>query len=486
MMQVAPAFPAVPLQTDQHVQNANTRSDSDRSEGQPPDGAFLPRVLLLDMTRLGETSATGQLKAALFDGWPADRLMQAYGGSRHNLGLSHAGELEGINLSFPAGRARLADAIRAFGPEAILYRPLPNAPYLHAAAMDIAAYHNAPLVTWIVDDWPSLLERENPSEFARLDRDLRLLLGRSAGALSIGPAMSAALGARYGHPFWHVANGVDRRDWISLPSRQPDGRILVKYAGGLHEHMGLTSVLDVAASVERLAADGLDIRLEIGVRPIQVDNVKEQFSAFARTSIASTEFPPSQYRRWIADADILLMGYNFDERSRAYIRYSVSNKLPECLASGVAVLAYGPQDTSTMETLAGLACTANVVKRSETALDGALHELATSAQLRADLAKRARALAFEHFDINRIRGDFVAWITAIANGPRADMIGQNATTTRAAIARLRVLADPWADVQPLREAITHEIQAALRPDLPSGADNILERFTKFRARLQRT
>lgn len=456
------------------------------SQYKQADGAALPRLLLLDLTPTGEPSATGQLKSTLFADWPVDRLMQLHGGSRHNLGLVHAGETEGINLSFPAGRARLAEAIRAFDPDLILYRPVPNTPYLHAAAMDIAGYHHAPLVTWMVDDWPALLEIEDPAQAARLDRDLRLLLARSSAALSISAAMSDAFSARYGYPFHHVANGIDTSAWRTLASRAPNGPIRVKYAGSLHKTMSLASLLDVAAAVERLAATGLDITLEVSTRPGMADAAKELFGTLPRTSLSSAELPSEEYRSWLADADILLIGYNFDDRSRTYIRYSMSNKLPECLASGVAVLAYGPPDIATMETLADLDCTRNVFTRSEAAMDAALKTLAASPQLRAELAAKARSIAFKRFDIARIRADFVAWIAAIARSPRADAIGQNDTTTRAAIARLRVLADPWANVQPFREAIMHDVQAALRPDLTADPENILERFGAFRAGLQRS
>ena len=47
-------------------------------------------------------------------------------------------------------------------------------------------------------------------------------------------------------------------------------------------------------------------------------------------------------------------GLDFDARSREYIRYSLANKLPECLASGAAVLAVGPDDVGTIARVADL------------------------------------------------------------------------------------------------------------------------------------
>src|SRR3546814_18344607 len=47
--------------------------------------------------------------------------------------------------------------------------------------------------------------------------------------------------------------------------------------------------------------------------------------------------------RTLAKSDELLIAYNFDPASTGYIGYSLANKMPECLASGAPLLAYGPR-----------------------------------------------------------------------------------------------------------------------------------------------
>src|SRR3546814_2418481 len=59
----------------------------------------------------------------------------------------------------------------------------------------------------------------------------------------------------------------------------------------------------------------------------------------------------SEYERTLAKSDALLIAYNFDPASTGYIGYSLANKMPECLASGAPLLAYGPRGVATIDYL---------------------------------------------------------------------------------------------------------------------------------------
>lgn len=400
-----------------------------------------PRILLFDLTRIGQNVATGQLKAALFADWPRDRLMQVHGGGQSRVGILADGEASHANLASTEDIGALVERIAAFGPDLIIYRPVPSTPWLHKFAMDMIARHEAPLVTWIMDDWPAALKISDPQAASILDRDLRGLFRQSAGALAIGAAMSEAFAVRYERPFAVFANGVIEADWPLTP-RAPAARVRLRYAGGLAEDMGLSSLMAVAASVERLAASGSDVTFEIGARPYQVERFGSRFAAFSRTSLHTLELPPDGYRRWISDADILLVAYNFDETSKAYVRYSIANKLPECLASGAAVLAVGPRDIATMTTLAELGCSLNVFEDTPAAIDAGLGALVASADRRSDLARRARSIAFSRFDLIRIRADFAVWLSAAARTGQNDLALRAARLTESKLWRMKQILDP--------------------------------------------
>jgi hypothetical protein len=229
--------------------------------------------------------------------------------------------------------------------------------------------------------------------------------------------MNDAFEIRYGQEFAAFANGIERGDWNwSSPAPQRQG-VLIRYSGSLAEDMGLETIVAVANAVEALAADGVDITFDIKTRKFWAEKAGGRFKTLARTRISTEELAAAEYRKWLSDADVVLICYNFDELSRAYVRYSIANKLPECLASGAALLAVGPPDIAMMQLLKSLDCSVNVETLDPAVLKGELHELATSHQTRAALVDKARQVALDRFDMRLTRQKFVSWLEkAVQNG----------------------------------------------------------------------
>jgi hypothetical protein len=214
--------------------------------------------------------------------------------------------------------------------------------------------------------------------------------------------MSDAFADRYGQDFAPLANGIDPADWPPLRPHGP-GPLLVRYAGGLAENMTRDSVLRIARSVETLARSGVPMRLEIHTQPWWYAQSKALFEGFAHTVIDTTTRPAAAYRSWLAEADVLLIAYNFDPATLRYVQYSMANKTPECLASGAAVLAHGPQGIATLDYLAATDTAIVVGENSDGAVIAALRTLATDPVRRAEMAARARRTAFAAHDLRRLR-----------------------------------------------------------------------------------
>jgi glycosyltransferase involved in cell wall biosynthesis len=375
-------------------------------DGQRPlvatrDPAAFPKMLVLDMTPAGNGSATGEIKANLLANWPADRILQV--AHRGPAGLQLAELDAGGDWTATVTTAEAAGAaVDAFAPDLVMYRPVPDTPALHPFAMETIARLDKPLVTWVMDDWPARLAIEKPADFAVLGPDLDHLLARSARRLSICQAMSDAFADRYGQDFVPLANGIDPTDWPPLRPHGP-GPLLVRYAGGLAENMTRDAVLRIARSVETLARSGVPMRLEIHTQPWWYAQSKALFDGFAHTVIDTTTRPAAAYRSWLAEADVLLIAYNFDPATLRYVQYSMANKTPECLASGAAVLAHGPAGIATLDYLAATDTAMVVGENSDGAVIAALRRLATDPALRAEMAARARRTAFAAHDLRRLR-----------------------------------------------------------------------------------
>lgn len=380
--------------------------------------AAFPRTLIIDHTQIGDGTATGEIKANLFATWPADRLRQiAWSGAD---GVVWCGDGEARRMT--GGLEKIAPPlwaeIGAFDPEIVLFRPVPDTQALHDVAMNVVDHVGAPLALWIMDDWPASLAARDPAQFEGLDRDWRRLLARSAARLSISEAMSAAFSERYGASFIAIANGVDAGDWPA-PQRERAAPFKVRYSGSLAENMSLDSLRLVAEAVERLASGGVEIVFEINTRQLWIDRCGDRFASFARTTLSAAKMTAQDYRRWLSEADALVIAYNFDLASIAYVKYSLANKLPECLASGAPLLAVGPSEIETLGALDAMDCAARIKSPDAGAAANALKRLIDEPTIAEAAAGKARAIAFAEFDIASRRKLLAGTLARAASGARA-------------------------------------------------------------------
>lgn len=357
-----------------------------------------PRLLLIDHTLIGDGTATGEIKANLLAGWPADRLLQFASGHKGALVKKDAAQTVSIAGGWESAVASAWAAIARLAPEVILYRPVPDTPVLHALAMEIIAGSGLPYAVWIMDDWPAALEMRDAEQYAMLDADWRKLITGAARRFAISEEMADAFEKRYCAPFTPVANGVDSVDWPE-PVKSESNRFVIRYAGSLAENMTLSTIALVAEAVEHLAGNGADIAFEIKTRPIWKRRAADLFGRFKHTSFFTDDLSAADYRTWLQRADATVIGYNFDPESLDYIKYSVANKLPECLASGAPLIAVGPPDTSTIRRLAEIDCAICITEPNMAQIAAALADLMANPERRSEIGARARVVAFEKFNL---------------------------------------------------------------------------------------
>ena len=415
-----------------------------------------PRILVIDITRRQDGSATGAVKEALFTHWPAEKYLQIHATPAGGLALAGAPSIMG-RLAGPVDERLAVELARAYAPQIVLYRPVPEPAGFHLAAMGLIPLLQAPLAIWIMDDWPAALATTKPALAAAMDRDLRFLLAQATLRLGIGQAMATAFQERYGVPFQSFGNGVRLAEW---PAPAPGGErtgFTLRYAGSMAADMTLSALLLLARAVERLAESGVACRLEINTRPHWQALAAPLFAGLGATRISIEERDEPAYRQWLADADAVIIAYNDDPLSRTYCRYSVANKLPELLACGAPILAIGPRDNATIDLIAESGSGCIIDSADPDNISRALADFIADTDGRTRLVTSARALAAKSFDIDRTRADFTQALAAIA-----------APTTLPH----RVLSDTYP-----REAGAHldetELVAILSDGWPAGHDRVM-------------
>lgn len=367
----------------------------------------LPRLLVLDMTEMGNGTATGEIKSNLLKEWPQDALMQVAqkDGKTFARVIPHGDSFESTAL-----QPEDADsAIDAFRPELVLFRPVAETPSLNKLALDTVKRLGIPMITWVMDDWPARLAVQDPKRWGETEADYLQALRGATRRLSICDSMSKAFGARYGLEFEALANGIDPVDWPEslLQEREGKGkRFTIRYAGGIAQDMNRASLLRIAEAVEALKGMGMDVCFQISTQKWWLDQCAELFAPFKATSLELSDKTTVEYRRWISEADLLLIAYNFDEASLRYVQYSMANKMPECLASGVAVLAHGPMAAATIEYLSTNKIAMVVAEPDVKALREAITLLYENSAERKAIGAAGRARALENHNIHRLRKKF--------------------------------------------------------------------------------
>lgn len=368
------------------------------------EGTMLPRLLVVDATAVGSNSATGQVKQVFLGDWPPDRVMQIcmHG---HNLAIKKSMIAE---CAVGDTVEELLLVCQRFKPDVIYFRPTDSIALFDFTkkAVEILC---CPVALHMMDDWPERLRVEDPVTFDRIDPILRSMIHTSAVRMSICEAMSTAYLHRYGVEFQPLSNGIDLRkfkqkDWMERLDYTVETPFLLRYMGGLADDMNYSSVMEVAEVVSSISEE-YPIKFEIYTMPWYLKQANDGIKNCKSVNVF--EFVPLEdYPVLLNSSDALLVTYNFDEKTLRYVGLSFANKVPEIMASGVPIIAYGPPNIPTIEYLSKTDCSIVVTDRSGDTLRSKLISLLTNSDVCKKMGERAREHAVNCFRIEQVKGKF--------------------------------------------------------------------------------
>lgn len=141
--------------------------------------------------------------------------------------------------------------------------------------------------------------------------------------------------------------------------------------------------------------------LEIKTRPFWAERWASAFKGFSGTRFVTEDMAIEEYRRWLQEADACLIAYNFDMLSRAYVQYSLANKLPEVLASGAKVIAIGPEDFATIDAASKVPGVSVVTSRDQ--IGAEVRALVERQSQWADDGRKSRQASFSLYSLEERR-----------------------------------------------------------------------------------
>lgn len=294
----------------------------------------------------------------------------------------------------------LTDWLTRFGPQVIFFCG-GDANYLYSAVESWSRRFGAPVVLYVTDDY--ILPAKTGSvarTITRLwTRYAFLRMARTAPAvLTIGDRMEEVYRSRFGVESTPLMNAVDVE---SFPERQLGGSrdpVSFVYVGSLHSNRGQVLVY-LGEALRALRERGISCELIYYARAAAEGDLR---LALERSGVRYGGCLDAEgVRGALASADVAVHVEAFDAGSRLVTHLSLSTKIPEYMAAGAPVLAIGPSEIASMRYVrdGGFGLSVNSLSQSD--IIQAAARLAGDPELRRELGRNGRNLALEQHDVRR-------------------------------------------------------------------------------------
>lgn len=264
-----------------------------------------------------------------------------------------------------------------------------------------------PLVLHFMDDWPATLYRDNWLSCFLRPRyltEFAALVGSSSVAIAICKEMAEEYEQRYHRPVLSLPMPVEMDGYLTTARKQRKvGQpFRLRYGGrvgwAIRESLG-----DLAQAIHSLRQNGADVTFDIAT--FQTEQVTPVCYSSSGVNV-HTPGPLAEMPQMQAEADILIICYDFDQESFLQARYSMPSKLGDCMASGTPILVYGPAGLPVVEYARREGWGKIVDRRDPNVLRAAICELMESESLRGQLGEKAKHLTTEIHDAKVVSESF--------------------------------------------------------------------------------
>jgi glycosyltransferase involved in cell wall biosynthesis len=269
----------------------------------------------------------------------------------------------------------------------------------------IQAKLNKPMVFHMMDDWPSVIKEQGLLSFywyKKVDQAIKNLFENTSMFFSISDLMAEDYLKRYGKSFVTFHNPIEVDFWkkYSKKNYNLNTNPILLYAGRIGQGIdqSLKTVAQAIALVNESGHHKLTFALQTQEKPQWIDDYP-----YVRHNpfVHYKELP-----RVFAEADILILPYDFDDKGLNFIRLSMPTKVPEYLASGTPILFFAPESTALINYVRKKECGSVVVKNDARVLAESIAELLEKKDLRQKYSERGMDLAENDHNAEIVREKF--------------------------------------------------------------------------------
>jgi len=266
-------------------------------------------------------------------------------------------------------------------------------------------HFNIPMVFHMMDDWPKMVGvsgfRKKYWE-RKINAEIKQLVDKTTVALSISDYMAEAYKERYGKQFTTFHNSINIDFWKK--SQRTDYQLnhqpRLLYAGRVG--LGIDdSLKNIAAAIDHINSD-LSINLSFALQVKDKPDWASEYQCVRHNSFVAYEELP----RVFAEADLLILPYDFSEESISFIRYSMPTKAPEYMVSGTPIVIFSPEDTALVRYARKRNWAMVVQENSVDELAKVIKELLLNEALRKEIAQNAIHFAEKNHNSKTVSAEF--------------------------------------------------------------------------------
>ena len=367
-----------------------------------------PKVLIVSEVPLGAPNGFGITLKNLFTGWPREKIRYFYNSADYR-------KLTKANLDFRYAPVPNFPSRRQAIPMWLGITPEWRGKYskiwlrrnLRGFMPDIVFSSVHSMATICFADWisqqigrPHVLHVMDEPFKHSTTAEVKILLQKTRGFLTISETMRKTYRERYGHESQVFHNGAEK-DFFNPPTRQKtknDPPIRIRFIGNLLHLQHFQSIEDIAGAVRQFN--------KIGNRRAVLEIFGGEYPEGCSHEILHKDEVIYHGRidledrlKTLAGADLLVIPFTFSPSYFEEYRLSIPTKLPENLATGIPVLLYGPRGMAATDLCFETDLATVLTKRSIPDLLHVLKKLADDPKPFREKAEKAQKFARREFSV---------------------------------------------------------------------------------------
>jgi len=269
---------------------------------------------------------------------------------------------------------------------------------------------NKPTVIHMMDDWPSTISK--PGLFhkywkRKIDKEFRYLLNISDLRLGICEAMCEEYKYRYNKEFFPFHNPIELDKWNDLKHKSFNPKdIIILYTGRIG--LGIEKSLEETAIAIKNINRGKKFYITLILQTKTDVPWIDKYNFIKQRFIKDYNLYPQS----LADADILLLPYDFSESSIKFIRYSFPTKASEYMISGTPILVHASEETAICKHAIKYNWAYVLSNNNLMEIEKSIVQLIENENLRNVISNNAKSFASENFNAAKIKIEFKEKLTS--------------------------------------------------------------------------